>query len=152
MTIDQAQRIVIELFAAYPEVKTREETFPIYVRYLVDLEKAAVEEALEELIATSTTLPTIAAIRRHVIEEELELPTAAEAWVAINDRERNDELHELAKAARELLGGSWAIRTSDAPNATRAQFLKIYDDLRERALSDANRRRRGKKVGSQGGR
>jgi hypothetical protein len=152
VTVDEAQRIVTELFAAYPEVNTREETFPIYVRYLVDLERKAVDRAIEALIATSTMLPTIAAIRRHVVEEELELPTAAEAWIAVNDRARSDELHDLAKEARELLGGSWAIRTSDTPHATRSQFLRIYDELRERALLDANRRRRsGTRLGSRSG-
>ena len=149
MTVAQAQKLVAQLLAAYPDVQPREETFATFVRFLVDLDKQAAEEAIEELIAASTTMPTIAAIRRRVIEEELELPSAAEAWVAINEHNRTDGLHEVAKEARELLGGSWAIRTSDKPSITRAQYLKVYEELREKALRDANRRsRKGRSIGS----
>jgi hypothetical protein len=149
VTVAQAEKLVDILIAAYPEVAMREETFATYVRFLVDLDKGAVEEALEDLIATSLAMPTIAAIRRQVINEELQLPTAAEAWVAISDSTRTEELHDLAKEARELLGGSWAIRTSDQPSITRAQYLKIYEELRERTLRDANRRnRRGRSIGA----
>jgi hypothetical protein len=149
MTVAQAEKLVDLLIAAYPEVAMREETFATYVRFLVDLDKDAVEEALEDLIATSLKMPTIAAIRRQVINEELELPTAAEAWVAISDSTRSEELHDLAKEARELLGGSWAIRTSDQPSITRAQYLKLYEELREKTLRTANRRhRRGRSLGA----
>ncbi len=148
VTVDQAQKLISLLLSAYPEVQPREETFPTYVRFLVDLDEAAVEVAIEELISVSTKMPTIAAIRRRVIEQELELPTAAEAWVAINDTTRTEELHELAKEARELLGGSWAIRTSGNPTVTRTQYLKVFEELRDKALYAANRRsRKGRSIG-----
>lgn len=147
MTVAQAEKLVGVLIAAYPEVQMREETFTTYVRFLVDLEQCAAEQAVEDLIATSPTMPTIAAIRRFVINEELQLPTPAEAWLSISDTTRGEELHVLAREARELLGGSWAIRTSDQPSITRAQYLKIYEELREKTLQDANRRsRRGKSI------
>jgi len=149
VTVDQAQKLVSLLLAAYPEVQPREETFATYVRCIVDLDEAATEEAIEKLISVSTKMPTIAAIRRRVIEEEFELPTAAEAWVAINDTTRKEELHELAKKARELLGGSWAIRTSNNPTVTRAQYFKVFEELRDKALHEANRRsRRGRSIRS----
>lgn len=150
MTVDQAQKLVELIVGAYPEVELRDETIPIYVRFLVDLDEGAAREAIEELISVSLKMPTIAAIRRRVIEEELGLPSPAEAWVAISDSTRKtDELHELAKEARELLGGSWAIRTSDNPTVTRAQYFKVFEELRERALHEANRRsRRGRAIGS----
>jgi hypothetical protein len=149
VTVAQAQKLVAVLCAAYPEVALREETVSTYVRFLVDLEHAPAEEAIEDLIATAVTMPTVAAIRRQVINEELKLPSAAEAWISINDTTRGEELHDLAKEARELLGGSWAIRTSDQPSITRAQYLKIYEELREKALQQANRRsRRGQAIGS----
>lgn len=150
MTVAEAQKLVALLVAAYPEVELREETVPTYVRFLVDLDRRAAEEAVEDLIATSVAMPTAAAIRRQVINEELQLPTAAEAWISVSDTaSKAEELHELAKEARELLGGSWAIRTSDQPSITRAQYLKIYDELREKTLLAANRRsRRGKTIGS----
>jgi len=149
MTVDQAQKLIDLLLSAYTEVQPREETFPTYVRFLVDLEYSAVEEAIEELISVSAQMPTIASIRRRVIEEELELPSAAKAWVDISDSQRTEGLHELAKEARELLGGSWAIRTSDKPTVTRAQYFKVFEELRDRALHKANRRsRKGRPIGS----
>lgn len=149
MIVSEAQKLVAVLCAAYPEVELREETVPTYVRFLVDLDRAAAEEAIEDLMATSVRMPTVAEIRRQVINEELKLPTAAEAWISISDATKGEELHDLAKEARELLGGSWAIRTSDQPSITRAQYLKIYDELRERTLLEANRRsRRGKTIRS----
>ncbi len=149
MTVAQAQKLVGILIAGYPEVQLREETVATYVRFLVDLDDAAAEKAVEELIASSVAMPPIAAIRRHVINEELQLPTAAEAWVSISATGRSEELHELAREARELMGGSWAIRTTDQPSIMRAQYLKIYDELREKALQQANgRSRRGKAIRS----
>ena len=139
MTVDEAQRLVSLLFSAYPQVALRDGTAAAYVRYLVDLDADAVEAAIEELILTDRALPTIASIRRHVVEGKAGLPTAIEAWAALNAHQRPGELHELAKQARELLGGSWAIRTADNPSITRAQYVKVYDELRERALADANR-------------
>lgn len=149
MTVAQAQKLVNGLIAAYPEVQPREETVATFVRFLVDLEHHAAEEAIEDLIATSLSMPTIAAIRRLVINEELQLPTPAEAWLAVSEPTRAEVLHDLVKEARELLGGSWAIRTSDQPSITRAQYLKIYEELREKALQVANRQsRRGRSISS----
>jgi hypothetical protein len=152
VTVTEAQALVAHLLAAFPQVEVRGETAPTYVRYLLDLAKAAAEEAIEELILTSPSFPTIAAIRRRVMEGTLGLPSAAETWVAVGARDRQGELHALAKEARELVGGAWAIRTSDNPSITRAQFLKVYDELRERALVQANRdSRRGRATGSADG-
>jgi hypothetical protein len=147
VTVAQAEKLVRVLIAAYPEVAMREETVATYVRFLVDLEQGAAVEAIEDLIATSVAMPTVASIRRQVINEELRLPPPAEAWVSINDSTRTEALHDLAKEARDLMGGSWAIRTSDQPSITRAQYLKIYEELRERTLQEANRRsRRGRPI------
>ena len=148
MTVDQAHKLVSLILAAYPEVQPREETLATYVRFLVDLDKGAAEEAIEELVSVSTQMPTIAAIRRRVIEEQLGLPTGAEAWIAISDTTRKEQLPELAREARELLGGSWAIRTSDNPTITRAQYLKVFEELRDKAFREENRRsRRGRPIG-----
>ena len=137
MTTVEAERLAARIFAAFPDVELRPETEATFVRFLVDLDYAKAEQAIEDAISTSVTMPRIGAIRRRVIEEEMVLPTAAEAWTAAN--ERGVELHELAREARNLLGGAWAIRTSDNPGVTRAQYLKIFEELRERALLEANR-------------
>lgn len=149
MTVSQAQQLMELLLAAYPEVHPREETFPTYVRFLLDLEYGAASEAVEDMIAVSPKLPTIASVRRRVLEGELELPTAAEAWMAINDPHRQKELHALAKEARDLIGGAWAVKTSENPSITRSQYLRIFDDLREQAFLRADRSsRRGRGIAS----
>lgn len=151
MTTAQAENLVELVLAAFPATQTRDETFGLYVRFLLDLDYRAAKEGIDELISVSTEMPTIAAIRRYVIEDELQIPTPAEAWISVSDTSRKHELHKLATQARELLGGSWAIRTSDQPSIMRAQYLKLYDELRERALVDANRRsRKGRSIRSAG--
>ena len=103
MTVAQAQDLVRLIIATYPEAETSEETFATYVRFLIDLDHSAVEAAVEGLITTSLTMPTVAAIRRLVITEELRLPSGAEAWVAVSEPGQTEELHELAKEAPNRL-------------------------------------------------
>src|SRR5207249_7514116 len=85
-----------------------------------------------ELIETSSRLPTIADVRRRVAEVELELPSALEAYHSLfGDRA---ERHPLTRYAAEIFGGTYNVQFSDAPAATRAQFMKFYEELREEAL------------------
>ncbi len=107
----------------------------MYTRLLDDLDYAAVDAAVDELIATTMRLPTISRIRRQVIEPTLELPTAEEAWVALQSRA--NETHNLVRRAAALMGGSFNIRTSSEPELTRVRFAKVYDEIRRKAVDDA---------------
>jgi hypothetical protein len=132
----EAERLARLLLDAYPQVPLRERTVEIYTDWLLDFDPLPVEEAIGELIADSQQLPTVAEIRRMLVERDEELPTAAEAWISIS--ERGHEAHDLAKEVARLFGGTWNIRTSAEPGITRAQFSKAYEATRERALREAN--------------
>jgi hypothetical protein len=132
----EAEQLARTLLDAFPMVEIRERTLGIYAEWLADLDRAKAEEAVAVLIASSMTLPTVAEVRRLVIEEEHEVPTAAEAWISIN--ERGAELHELAQEVAKSFGGVYNIRTSEEPRIVRAQFLKAYEEVRERHLRELN--------------
>jgi len=136
MQVWEADQLARTLFAAFPLAEVRERTLEIYARWLSDLDRANVEDAIDMLIASSTTLPSVAEGGRLVLEAQHLVPTAAEAWVSVN--ERGVELHELTKRVAETFGGVYNIRTSDEPRIVRAQFFKTYDDLRERHLRELN--------------
>jgi hypothetical protein len=106
------------------------------VRWLRDLDRSRTRDAIEALIASSTTLPSIAEVRRLVLEAQHQVPTATEAWVSVN--ERGSELHELTREVVLTFGGVYNIRTSDEPRIMRAQFLKTYEEFRERHLRTLN--------------
>jgi hypothetical protein len=140
----EVRELVRRLRAAYPEPPLAEESEKLYERMLVDLDFAVVDPVVDELIATTMKLPTVSRIRRAVIEPTLEIPTADEAWLAVQMRE--GAVHELVAHVARLVGGSYNIRTSSDPELTRVRFVKVYDELRrkavDRALADGVRAQR----------
>ncbi len=134
MAPHQVREIVGRLSAAYPDPPMSDETAVLYKRMLEDLEYEQVDPAVDELIATVMRLPTVSRIRRAVIEPTLGLPSAEQAWSALQERQ---ELHELARHAATLMGGGFNLRTSANPELTRLRFVKLYEDLRRRVVDDA---------------
>ena len=131
----EVRELVRRLRAAYPEPPLGEETEKLYERMLVDLDFVAVDPVVDELIATTMKLPTISRIRRTVIEPTLAIPTADEAWLAVQTREGG--VHELVAHVAKLVGGGYNIRTSSDPELTRVRFVKVYDELRRKAVDRA---------------
>jgi hypothetical protein len=129
---EDAQRLARRLFAAYPEVPLREGTEATYVELLGELDAGAADAAIADLLRTSSRLPAIADVRRRLAETELGLPSPLEAYHSLFDA--SAELHPLTRYVAEIFGGTYTIRTSDAPAATRRQFLDFYDELRGEAV------------------
>ncbi|MDQ3162409.1 MAG: hypothetical protein M3Q92_06190 [Actinomycetota bacterium] len=127
----EAQRFARFLFAAYPVATLREQTEEIYVRFLAELKAEAVAAAVADLVRSSTVLPTVADIRRRIAEAELALPTAHEAFHSLFE---SGERHPLTRYVAEIFGGEYNIKTSELPTATRSQFVKIFDELRDEAI------------------
>jgi hypothetical protein len=127
----EAEKFARYLFAAYPLATLREQTEEIYVRFLAELKAEAVVEATADLVRSSTALPTVADIRRRIAETELALPTAHEAFHSLFEA---GERHPLTRYVSEIFGGEYNIRTSELPAATRSQFVKIFDELRDEAV------------------
>jgi hypothetical protein len=129
---EDAQRLARRLFAAYPDVPLRDGTEATYVEFLGELDREPATQAVADLIRTSSRLPTIADVRRRLAEAELGLPSALEAYHSLF--EAGPALHPLTRYVAEIFGGTYNIRTSEAPAATRRQFLDFYDDLRAEAV------------------
>jgi len=131
-----AKAVVEQLLAAYPGTATREQTASIYTKYLSSLDKEATERVVENLIASSIELPTIAEIRAAVVNAELQLPTPLEAWRAASTK--GSDLHPLVRDVCDLFGGTYNIRSAEQPTIMRAQFLKAYTERRDEVLRDAS--------------
>ena len=86
MTPFEVREIVRRLAAAYPDPPLGDESADLYARMLVDLPYDTVDEVVDELIATAMKLPTVSRIRRAVVEPTLDIPTADEAWLAVQTR------------------------------------------------------------------
>jgi hypothetical protein len=131
-----AVRLVEKLRAGFPHQALTDAHVETYVRYLRDLDAAATEALVEELIATSVDFPRIAELRRPLIEAAAGIPEPADAYRSLS--EPGGDVHQLARDVRELMGGVWAFKTSENPGITRAQFLKLYAEKRDELLRRAN--------------
>jgi hypothetical protein len=131
----EARELLDRLLAAYPLVSPPQASQETYLRFLRDLDVEVTAKVVDELIATSTTYPTIAHIRRRFFEISLEIPTPIGAWMSVVE---GGQIHDLTRTVREFFGGDWGIKTSENPSITRAQFLRLYEELRDEALRDGN--------------
>jgi hypothetical protein len=134
---DQAAKLVEELQAAFPAVTLSPESVEKYTSFLKDLPYEETADTLDEITASSTRFPTIADIRRPIIEAAIGIPTPEEAYASIFEK---GELYPLVKVVRDRLGGPYAFRAADEPGLLRHNFLKAYEEARERELRDANAR------------
>src|ERR1700682_6028558 len=82
----EVRELVRRLRAAYPEPPLSDDSADLYARLLVDLPYEAVDPVIDDLIATAMKLPTVSRIRRAVVEPTLDIPTADEAWLAVQTR------------------------------------------------------------------
>ena len=135
MTPFEVREIVRRLRAAYPDPPLGDESADLYARMLIDLPYEAVDPVVDELIATAMKLPTISRIRRSVVEPTLAIPTADEAWLAVQTHA--GDLHELVAQVARLVGGTYNIRTSADPELARVRFVKVYEELRRKAVDRA---------------
>lgn len=131
----EVREIVRRLSAAYPDPPLGEESAELYARMLIDLPYETVDPVVDELIATAMKLPTISRIRRSVVEPSLAIPTADEAWLAVQTHA--GDLHELVAQVARLVGGTYNIRTSGDPELARVRFVKVYEELRRKAVDRA---------------
>lgn len=133
MTRREAALLTAALKAAYPRQEVDEATLAIYAESLLDLDYPAAQRTVHGLIRTSRFFPTIAEVRTAWAEHELGVPSAGAAWEQASNRW--PVTNPVVRRALELVGGSYAIRTSENPVAIRAHFMRVYDDLRREAVN-----------------
>ena len=131
--------ILKQLFAAYPNVQVGIETVAMYVRLLQDIPPDELQTVVDQAVATSRFLPTIAELRdmRHSLAR-LGAPTWADAWDAVQREIRRVGSYGLPRfddplTERAVKAMGWkAICASDNPATDRAQFRDMYNALAER--------------------
>lgn len=137
MTQEEWANLMAGLLLAYPRHAVQQGQTAFYGRMLSDLGYGEVQAAVQAHIAESPYFPSVADIRGLVIERRLSLPSPAEAWEAANAVVATGEarrLHPVVKRALEAMGGSYALRTADNVPVVRAQFERLYGDLRTQTL------------------
>lgn len=133
-------------------LKTTPQAIEIYERHLADLDPSTLEAAVEEIINTKTSFPTIREIRETAAEIQLALPRENEALAQVERRilwRQQDELsrgpspevHPAVKEALDHVGGFFAFRSAEKPDVVRGQFLRLYREIREQQVDAALRTR-----------
>ena len=142
---ETAAQILSDLARAFPRQPIEPATFAVYLRELDDVPPDALQLAVRELIRTSEFFPSVRAIRAAAVARALALPSPAAAlaqveeriaWARNGDRDLADAppVHEVARWTLDRVGGYSALRDSAEPGIVRAQFLKLYREVRDDRL------------------
>jgi hypothetical protein len=122
------------LRAAYPRAQFPTETVTVYVEALADLPDEEVAAACRRLVLRAMYLPSIAEIRRDVIERRHGWPTPGEAWqLALTGAAHGHPCEPLAEAYKAM-GGKWGVQTATNLGALRHGFERDYDQRVEQAV------------------
>jgi hypothetical protein len=149
------KNIIAYLALAFPnfhaDVTGTPNTVDVYLDLLGDMPAETLQVAVKSCCAEPgrAFAPSAGEIRGMAAQLHAQaagMPTAAEAWGVImqsfhlvsSDRERLPVLRNpLVVKALRCMGGLEVIGMSENLPAERARFLQFYDELRERAMSDA---------------
>jgi hypothetical protein len=135
--------VMRQLFSAYPNTAAGAETVAMYVRLLADIPPASLQMVVDQAIATSKFLPTIAELRDtyHGLNTTNRL-TWADGWDMVQREIRRigsygipcfgDEL-----TARVVKSMGWrTLCMSENASTDRAQFRDMYNALAARDEGD----------------
>lgn len=146
MTAAEAMRVAGVLRAAFPNQRFTEENAAMYAEMLSDLDFAQTLAVCKRLIAQARFFPSIAEIREAVAELAVgKRRDGMSAWadvlaevkrVGYMGRPKWDD--PLITQALQAMGGWQAICESENATADRVHFARVYDDLRRRAVTEAN--------------
>lgn len=128
--------ILKQLFSAYPNTQATEETVAMYVRLLRDIPDADLQTVVDQSVATSKFLPTIAELRDmyHSLRTVNQI-TWVEGWDMVQREIRrvgsygapsfSDDL-----TARVVAAMGWReICASETPGVDRAQFRDMFQTM-----------------------
>ncbi len=138
-----AGMVLKQLFAAYPNTEVTPETIAMYMRLLKDIAPEDLQVVVDQAIATSKFLPTIAELRdMHHGLRHISRLSWVEAWDSVQREMRrigsygvphfDDEL--TTRAVRAM--GWKTLCASENAMADRAQFRDMYNTLLARVDSD----------------
>lgn len=129
--------------SAYPSWKPTQETVAVYVELLVDLEVKEAQKALRSLLMASEFPPSVATIRKKVLEDRNELPlTKSDAWQLVMAEVRNKGIYERPTFTDQIVSqvvqsiGYREICQSTNTDTIRAQFFRLYEEQAQKHLEE----------------
>lgn len=129
--------------SAYPSWKPTGETVAVYVELLLDLDAIESQIALRSLLMASEFPPTVASIRRKVLELQDGLPlTKNEAWELVMFQVRKYGTNHRPAIEDRIVAqvvhaiGYREICLSTNIDTIRAQFLRLYEEEAEKQLQE----------------
>lgn len=134
--MDDTKFILKQLFACYPNTEISKELVAMYVRLLQDIPSDELQTIVDQAVATSKFLPTIAELRdmRHSLQTVGRL-TYVEAWDNVQKAIRRHgymqkPVFDDAITAQVVASMGWReLCMSETPEITRAQFRDMYNSL-----------------------
>lgn len=139
-------KLVGVLAASYPAAQMSDSSINAYVAMLKDIPLQVLSTAVEQSIADSEFLPTIAKLRDRAFAFQsnvAQMPSAFEAWgIVVNAIDRVGFYHTpefenpiIAKAVGCI--GWKDLCCSENKVADRAHFAKVYESIVRQAIEDA---------------
>lgn len=137
-------KLLAIMSAAWPNFEVDKAKHAIWHEMLGDVEFEIVQVALKKLILESPYPPSIADVRRQVVEimtppgDQME---PAEAWGAVLQAVRQWGYYREGEALKSLpdrvarvvrMMGWQELCASEEPDVVRAQFMRMYDQIRTR--------------------
>jgi hypothetical protein len=129
--------------SAYPSWKPTQETVAVYVELLADLDKNEAQMAVRRLLMASEFPPSVAAIRKKVLEQMDGLPlTKNEAWELVMSQVRRYGIYErptfedktVAQVVHAI--GYRELCMTTNTDTIRSQFFKLYEEQAQKHLEE----------------
>lgn len=131
--------VIAQLVSCYPNVQVTDATIGMYIRLLKDIPPAELQVVVDQAVAESEFLPTIARLRdMHRKLGDITKPTAVDGWDAVQKAIRKTGSYGKPTfddpiTARVVDAMGWLnLCMSEDSMADRAHFLKMYAQLAER--------------------
>lgn len=151
MTENETARILAVIAAAYPrfQVDGAGLTLKVWYEMLGDLDYKLIQTATQKLILESPFPPTIADVRKQVVEitqDPADQIDGATAWGEVMDAIRYYGYYRQAEALASMsprtsrvvkMMGWQEICTCEEPGVIRGQFLKMYNTYATREKQNA---------------
>jgi hypothetical protein len=143
MTKQECAVLVGMIASAYPSWKPTQETVAVYVELLVDLDGKVAQNALRSLLMASEFPPSVAAIRKKVLEQMDGLPlTKSDAWELVMSMVRRYGIYERPNFKDETVSqvvhaiGYRELCLSTNIDTIRAQFFRLYEEQAQKHLEE----------------
>ena len=146
----EAASLMAILAAAFPSAKISKETVSVYVSNLEDITYEDGRRAVDNLIRLNDFFPSIAALRREVLNSSgLLCPPREAAWLEVEvGLRRHGRLarvewsHDSIETAVKTMG--WTnMCLSENIDVVRGQFFKVYDSISQRSDRETQTSRAG---------